>query len=67
MDVIIKEIAGTVRFTESDPLTDPAQFERLVGAVLEAIEARQGRAERLAEQTRVTPGSTDWMQRGSAR
>lgn len=64
MDVIIKEVAGTVRFTEGDPMLDPVVFERLVAAVLAAVEARQARDERLAGQRRVTRGSTGWLRGG---
>jgi hypothetical protein len=54
--VQIEEIAATVRAVDGETLLAPRTLARIVAAVLAAVEAREGHAERLRAETGITGG-----------
>jgi hypothetical protein len=56
MDIHIQTAIGTVKAVDGDSLLSPQCLDRIVNAVLDAIEERQLRRERSKADTRVTSG-----------
>jgi hypothetical protein len=53
MQVEIDEVVSTIRVTDGTPALDPRAFHRLVRAVLAAVEERDARGRRRADETRI--------------
>jgi len=58
MDVRIQNVTGTVTAVGSDALLGPAVLERIVAAVMQAIEEQKLRERRARKDTTVTSGIT---------
>ena len=56
MDVHIGEIVSTVRAVDGDALLAPQTLEKIVQAVLRAVEERDAHARRVRAEQRVTGG-----------
>ncbi len=56
MDVEIGEIASTVRTVDGSSLLSPEVMERVVRAVLQAVEDKQARDARVRAERRITDG-----------
>ncbi len=56
MDVYIGEIVSTVRTVDGDALLAPQTLEKIVRAVLWAVEEREAHACRVKAEQRVTSG-----------
>jgi hypothetical protein len=56
MDVHIGEIVSTVRAVDGDALLAPQTLEKIVRAVLRAVEEREAHACRVKAEQRVTSG-----------
>lgn len=54
MQVRIREVVGTVRAVDGDSLLSPQLMERIVAAVIRAIEAQRLDADRHARDTRIS-------------
>jgi hypothetical protein len=59
MDVRIQNVTGTVHAVSGDALLSPAVLERILAAVLAALDEQRLRERRLRSDTRVVPGSDD--------
>lgn len=59
MDVHVGEIVSTVRAVDGDALLSPQVLERIVRAVMRAIEERDAHARRVRSEQRVTSGVRD--------
>jgi hypothetical protein len=56
MDVDIGEIASTVRTVDGSSLLSPEVMERIVRAVLQAVDEKQARDARVRAERRITDG-----------
>jgi hypothetical protein len=56
MDIHIGEISSTVRAVDSDSLLTPQMMEKIVLAVLRAMEERELHHQRVRAETRVSGG-----------
>lgn len=56
MEVHINEIASTVRAVDGEALLAPATLEKILQAVLRAVEEREGHRDRVRAEQRVTRG-----------
>jgi len=59
MDVHVGEIVSTVRAVDSDALLSPQVMEKIVQAVLRAVDERDAHAQRVRAEQRVTSGVRD--------
>ena len=56
MEIHIEEIVSTVRAVDGEALLAPQTLERIVRAVLRAVEEREAHARRVRAERRVTAG-----------
>jgi hypothetical protein len=56
MEVHINEIASTVRAMDSDTLLSPQTMEKILSAVLRAVEEREQYRDRVRAEQRITRG-----------
>ena len=56
MDVHIGEISSIVRTVDTDSVLTPQMMEKIVQAVLRAVEERERHCERVLAETRVSSG-----------
>lgn len=56
MDIDIGEIASSVRAVEGSSLLSPEVMERIVRAVVQAVDEKQARDERVRAERRITDG-----------
>jgi hypothetical protein len=53
MDVIINEVVSSVRLVDGQALLDPKTLSSIVRTVLSAVDERDARASRRAEETQI--------------
>ena len=62
MEVQIGDLASTVRAVDGDSLLTPQTLEKIVRAVLEAVNGQEAHAKRVRAETRVTGGVAHEME-----
>ena len=62
MEVHIADVVSTVRTVDGEALLAPATMERIVRAVLRAIEEREAHQERVRAEQRITGGVRDELE-----
>jgi hypothetical protein len=56
MDTHIGNVNSTIRAVDGDSLLSPAVMQRIIQAVLQAVEEQTARQRRIDAERRVTPG-----------
>ena len=62
MEVQIGDLASTVRAVDGDSLLTPQTLEKIVRAVLQAVNDQEAHAKRVRAETRVTGGVAHEME-----
>ena len=62
MEVHIADVVSTIRTVDGEALLAPATMERIVRAVLRAIEEREAYQERVRAEQRITGGVRDELE-----
>ena len=62
MEVHIADVVSTVRTVDGEALLAPRTMERIVRAVLRAIEEREAHQERVRAEQRITGGVRDELE-----
>lgn len=62
MEVHIADVVSTIRTVDGEALLAPATMERIVRAVLRAIEEREAHQERVRAEQRITGGVRDELE-----
>jgi len=62
MEVQIGDLASTVRAVDGDSLLTPQTLEKIVRAVLEAVNDQEAHAKRVGAETRVSGGVAHEME-----
>jgi hypothetical protein len=62
MDIYIGEISSIVRTVDTDSVLSPQMMEKIVQAVLRAVEERERHTQRVRAETRVSGGIYDEME-----
>lgn len=62
MEVYIQDIVSTIRTTSGDSALSPKTLEKIVTAVLRAVEEQQAHRSRVEAERRVTGGVRDEQQ-----